>query len=36
VGRAATKAFVLSFIAILFLNFVIGTCWNNIDNALYT
>jgi len=33
VGRAAIEAFGFSFIAILFLDFVIGTRWNNIDNA---
>jgi phospholipid/cholesterol/gamma-HCH transport system permease protein len=35
VVRAATEAFVFSFIAILFLDFVIGTCWNNTDNAFH-
>lgn len=35
VGRAATEAFVYSFIAILFLDFTIGIAWNNIYNALW-
>ncbi len=35
VGRAATEAFVFSFIAILFLDFLIGACWYNVYNALY-
>jgi phospholipid/cholesterol/gamma-HCH transport system permease protein len=35
VGRAATEAFVYSFIAILFLDFTIGIAWNNIYNAIY-
>ena len=30
VGRAATEAFVYSFIAILFLDFVLGLGWNNV------
>ena len=30
VGRAATEAFVFSFIAILFLDFVLGLAWNNV------
>ena len=30
VGRAATEAFVFSFIAILFLDFVLGLGWNNV------
>jgi phospholipid/cholesterol/gamma-HCH transport system permease protein len=35
VGRAATEAFVYSFIAILFLDFVIGIGWNGVYNALW-
>jgi phospholipid/cholesterol/gamma-HCH transport system permease protein len=35
VGRAATEAFVYSFIAILFLDFVIGIAWNGVYNALW-
>ena len=34
-GRAATEAFVYSFIAILFLDFVIGIGWNGVYNALW-
>jgi len=35
VGRAATEAFVYSFIAILFLDFVIGIGWNGLYNFLW-
>jgi phospholipid/cholesterol/gamma-HCH transport system permease protein len=35
VGRAATEAFVYSFIAILFLDFCIGIVWNTIYDAMY-
>jgi phospholipid/cholesterol/gamma-HCH transport system permease protein len=35
VGRAATEAFVYSFIAILFLDFVIGIAWNGAYYALW-
>jgi phospholipid/cholesterol/gamma-HCH transport system permease protein len=35
VGRAATEAFVYSFIAILFLDFVIGIAWNNVYNTIW-
>src|SRR5262245_44523781 len=35
VGRAATEAFVFSFIAILFLDFVIGIAWNGVYRALW-
>jgi phospholipid/cholesterol/gamma-HCH transport system permease protein len=35
VGRAATEAFVYSFIAILFLDFVLGVAWNNVYNSIY-
>jgi phospholipid/cholesterol/gamma-HCH transport system permease protein len=35
VGRAATEAFVYSFIAILFLDFVIGIAWNGAYRALW-
>jgi phospholipid/cholesterol/gamma-HCH transport system permease protein len=35
VGRAATEAFVYSFIAILFLDFVIGIAWNGIYYAIW-
>jgi len=35
VGRAATEAFVFSFIAILFLDFCIGIVWNAAYNAFY-
>src|SRR5271165_1060450 len=35
VGRAATEAFVFSFIVILFLDFVIGLAWNSVYNAIY-
>ena len=33
VGRAATEAFVFSFIVILFLDFVLGLGWNNVYTA---
>jgi phospholipid/cholesterol/gamma-HCH transport system permease protein len=35
VGRAATQAFVYSFITILFLDFCIGIAWNGVYNALW-
>jgi phospholipid/cholesterol/gamma-HCH transport system permease protein len=35
VGRAATEAFVFSFIAILFLDFVIGLGWNNLYRSIW-
>jgi phospholipid/cholesterol/gamma-HCH transport system permease protein len=35
VGRAATEAFVFSFIAILFLDFVLGLGWNTVYNSLW-
>ena len=35
VGRAATEAFVFSFIVILFLDFVLGLGWNGVYNALW-
>ena len=35
VGRAATEAFVYSFIAFLFLDFVIGIAWNGVYRALW-
>ena len=35
VGRAATEAFVFSFIAILFLDFVIGMGWNSVYNSIW-
>jgi phospholipid/cholesterol/gamma-HCH transport system permease protein len=35
VGRAATEAFVYSFIAILFLDFVIGIAWNGFYNVVW-
>jgi phospholipid/cholesterol/gamma-HCH transport system permease protein len=35
VGRAATEAFVYSFIAILFLDFTIGIAWNNVYRAIW-
>jgi phospholipid/cholesterol/gamma-HCH transport system permease protein len=35
VGRAATQAFVYSFIAILFLDFVIGITWNGVYKSLW-
>jgi phospholipid/cholesterol/gamma-HCH transport system permease protein len=35
VGRAATEAFVFSFIAILFLDFVLGLGWNNIYRSIW-
>ena len=35
VGRAATEAFVYSFIAILFIDFVIGIAWNGVYNAIW-
>lgn len=34
VGQAATKAFVFSFLAILFLDFWIGFAWNRLDQAI--
>lgn len=35
VGQAATEAFVFSFIAILFLDFLIGIVWNNTYNIIW-
>jgi phospholipid/cholesterol/gamma-HCH transport system permease protein len=35
VGRAATEAFVYSFIAILFLDFTIGIAWNSVYKAIW-
>jgi phospholipid/cholesterol/gamma-HCH transport system permease protein len=35
VGRAATEAFVYSFIAILFLDFTIGIAWNAAYDAIW-
>jgi phospholipid/cholesterol/gamma-HCH transport system permease protein len=35
VGRAATEAFVFSFIAILFLDFCIGIAWNSLYSAIF-
>jgi phospholipid/cholesterol/gamma-HCH transport system permease protein len=35
VGRAATEAFVYSFIAILFLDFTVGILWNHIYRTLW-
>ena len=35
VGKAATEAFVYSFIAILFLDFVIGIGWNAVYYAIW-
>jgi phospholipid/cholesterol/gamma-HCH transport system permease protein len=35
VGRAATEAFVYSFVAILFLDFTIGIAWNGVYRALW-
>ncbi len=35
VGRAATEAFVVSFIAILFLDFLIGMGWNTLYRSLW-
>lgn len=35
VGKAATEAFVLSFIAILFLDFCIGIIWNRAYNIIF-
>src|SRR4051794_28313863 len=35
VGRAATEAFVYSFIAILFLDFTIGIAWNGLYRTLW-
>lgn len=35
VGKAATEAFVYSFIAILFLDFCIGIVWNSTYNAIW-
>ena len=35
VGKAATEAFVLAFIAILFLDFVIGLGWNKVCMSLW-
>ncbi len=35
VGKAATEAFVYSFIAILFLDFTIGIAWNSVYRAIW-
>ena len=35
VGRAATEAFVYSFIAILFLDFCIGLAWNSVYYSIW-
>jgi phospholipid/cholesterol/gamma-HCH transport system permease protein len=35
VGKAATEAFVYSFIAILLLDFVIGILWNSAYSAIW-
>jgi len=35
VGRAATEAFVYSFIAILFLDFTVGIFWNSVYRTLW-
>jgi phospholipid/cholesterol/gamma-HCH transport system permease protein len=35
VGKAATEAFVFSFIAILFLDFVLGLSWNTVYNSIW-
>jgi phospholipid/cholesterol/gamma-HCH transport system permease protein len=35
VGKAATEAFVFSFIAILFLDFVIGLGWNTVYQSIW-
>ena len=35
VGQAATEAFVFSFIAILFLDFVLGLAWNTVYRAIW-
>jgi phospholipid/cholesterol/gamma-HCH transport system permease protein len=35
VGQAATEAFVVSFIAILFLDFTLGIVWNAIYRSLW-
>ena len=35
VGRAATEAFVYSFIAILFLDFVLGIAWNAVYRSIW-
>ncbi|MBV8317843.1 MAG: ABC transporter permease [Planctomycetaceae bacterium] len=35
VGRAATEAFVFSFIAILFLDFCIGIAWNSVYSVIF-
>ena len=35
VGKAATEAFVLSFMAILFLDFVLGLGWNTVYRSLW-
>jgi phospholipid/cholesterol/gamma-HCH transport system permease protein len=35
VGKAATEAFVTSFIAILFLDFCIGLGWNKLYHAIW-
>lgn len=35
VGKAATEAFVLSFIAILFLDFLLGLGWNSVYRSIW-
>ncbi len=35
VGRAATEAFVMSFVLILFIDLVIGTAWNSMYRSMY-
>ena len=35
VGKAATEAFVFSFIAILFLDFVLGLSWNTVYRSIW-
>jgi phospholipid/cholesterol/gamma-HCH transport system permease protein len=35
VGKAATEAFVYSFIAILFLDFCIGVLWNKVYYSIW-
>ena len=34
-GKAATEAFVFSFMAILFLDFVLGLAWNTAYRAIW-
>ncbi|RUL89220.1 MlaE family ABC transporter permease [Tautonia sociabilis] len=35
VGKAATEAFVVSFVAILFLDFCLGLLWNKVELAIW-